>query len=44
MSITIIGIRVMISKTTTTKFEMEKFVGKNNFLLWKMQVLVKEHT
>ena len=43
-----IGIRVMASKTTTTtKFKMEKFDGKFNFLLWKMRVtslLVKEGT
>ena len=42
------GIRAMASKTTTTtKFEMEKFDGKFNFLLWKMRVtslLVKEGT
>ena len=34
-------------KTTTTKFEVEKFDGKTNFLLWKMRVtslLVKEVT
>ena len=34
--------------TTTTKFEVEKFDGKSNFLLWKIQVtsllLVKEGT
>ena len=23
---------------TTSKFEVEKFVGKSNFLLWKMRV------
>ena len=38
----------MASKTTTTtKFEMEIFNGKSNFLLWKMRVtslLVKEGT
>ena len=39
----------MASKTTTTatKFEVEKFDGKVNFLMWKMQVtslLVKEGT
>jgi len=38
----------MTSKTTTiTKFEMEKFDGKSNFLLWKMWVtslLMKEGT
>jgi len=31
----------------TTKFEVEKFDGKSNFLLWKMRVtslLVKEGT
>ena len=28
----------MISKTTTMKFEVEKFDGKNNFLLCKMRV------
>jgi len=44
-----IGIRAMASKmTTTTKFEVEKFDGKSNFLLWKIQVtsllLVKEGT
>ena len=43
-----IGIRAMGSKTTTTiKFEVEKFDGKSNFLLWKMRVillLVKEGT
>jgi len=35
----------MVSKMTTTEFEMEKFYGKNNFLLWKMRVttlLMKE--
>ena len=35
----------MDSKTATTKFEVEKFNGKSNFLLWKMRVtslLVKE--
>ena len=35
----------MGSKTATTKFEVEKFDGKSNFLLWKMRVtalLVKE--
>ena len=38
---------VMASKTTTTKFEVEKLNRKNNFLLWKMRVmllLVKEGT
>src|SRR3954462_15626688 len=33
--------------TTATKFEVEKFDGKVNFLLWKMRVtslLVKEET
>src|SRR3954471_6756750 len=33
--------------TTTTKFEVEKFDGKVNFLMWKMRVtslLVKEGT
>ena len=43
-----IGIRAMASKmTTTTKFEVEKFDGKSNFLLWKMRVmslLMKEGT
>jgi len=42
-----IGIRVMTSKTITTKFEVEKFDGKNNYMLWKMRVttlLVKEGT
>ena len=43
-----IGTRAMVSKTTTiTKFEVEKFNGKSNFLLWKMRVislLVKEGT
>jgi len=38
----------MTSKTTmTTKFEVEKFDGKSNFLLWKMRVtslLVKKGT
>jgi len=38
----------MASKaTTTTKFEVEKFDGKSNFLLWKMRVtslFVKEDT
>ena len=38
----------MASKTTTTtKFEVEKFDGRSNFLLWKMRVtllLVKEGT
>ena len=38
----------MASKTTTmTKFEVEKFNGKSNFLLWKMRVtslLMKEGT
>jgi len=36
----------MSSKATTTiKFEVEKFDGKSNFLLWKMRVtslLMKE--
>src|SRR4051812_46618473 len=34
-------------KTTTTKFEVEKFDGKAYFLLWKMRImsmLVKERT
>jgi len=42
---TTIGIKAMASKTTTTKFKMEKFDEKSNFLLWKMRVtslLVKE--
>jgi len=43
---TAIGIRAVASKmSTTTKFEVEKFDGKSNFLLWKMRVtplLVKE--
>ena len=42
-----IGIRVKTSKATTTKFEVEKFDGKNNYMLWKMRVttlLVKEGT
>ena len=43
-----IGVRAMASKTTTTtKFEVEKFDRKSNFLLWKMQVtllLMKEGT
>ena len=30
----------MASKTATTKFEVEKFDGKSNFLLWKMRVMV----
>jgi len=38
----------MASKmTTTTKFEVEKFDGKSNFLLWKMRgtsLLMKEGT
>jgi len=37
----------MASKTSTTKFEVEKFDEKNNFLLWKMRfklLLVKEGT
>ena len=35
----IIRIRAMASKkTTTTKFEVEKFDRNSNFLLWKMQV------
>ena len=38
----------MASKTTTIiKFEVEKFDGKSNFLLWKMRVmslLVKQGT
>jgi len=42
------GIRAMASKTTmTTKFEVEKFNGKSNFLLLKMRVtssLMKEGT
>ena len=45
---TTIGIRTMASKTTTTtKFDVEKFDGKSNFLLRKMRVtslLVKEGT
>ena len=48
MRFTTIGIRVMANKMTIlTKFEVEKFDGKSNFLLWKMQVmsvLVKEAT
>ena len=43
-----IDIRAMVSKTTiTTKFDVEKFDGKSNFLLWKMRVtslLLKEGT
>ena len=43
-----IGIRAMASKMTTmTKFEVEKFDRKSNFLLSKMRVtslLVKEGT
>ena len=42
---TTIGIRSMTSKSAVTKFEVEKFNGKSNFLLWKMRVttlLVKE--
>jgi len=31
--ITIISIRAMAGKMTTTEFEVEKFDGKNNFLL-----------
>ena len=31
--ITTIGIRVMASKMTTMKFEVEKFDRKNNFLM-----------
>jgi len=46
--ISTIVIRAMDRKTTTiTKFEVEKFDGKSNFLLWKMRVtslLVKEGT
>ena len=37
----------MASKTTTTKFEVQKLDEKSNFLLWKMRVttlLVKEGT
>ena len=38
----------MASKAiTTTKFEVEKFDGKSNFLLWKMRItslLMKEDT
>ena len=37
----------MASKTTTMKFEVEKFDGNNSFLLWKIRVtmlLVKERT
>lgn len=34
----IIDIRAMGSKTATTKFEVEKFDGKSNFLLWKIRV------
>ena len=37
----------MVSKTTTTKFDVEKFDTKNNFMLWKMRLttlLVKEGT
>jgi len=48
VDITTIGIGAMTSKTiTTTKFEVEKFDGKSNFLLWKMRVtslFVKEDT
>ena len=42
---TTIGIRAMMSKSAVTKFEVEKFDGKSNFLLWKLRVtalLVKE--
>jgi len=43
-----IDIRAIASKTTIiTKFEVEKFDGKSNFLLWKMLVtslLMKEGT
>lgn len=28
----------MVSKTATTKFDMEKFDRKSNFLLWKMRI------
>ena len=42
------GVRAITSKTTiTTKFEVKKFDGKSNFLLWKMRVtslLIKEGT
>ena len=47
-SVSEIGVRETVSKTTTTtKYEVEKFDGKFNFLLWKMRVislLVKEDT
>ena len=46
--ITTIGIRAIASKMSTiTKFEVEKFDEKSNFLLWKMRVtslLVKKGT
>jgi len=45
--ITTIGIRAMTSKTTTMKFEVEKFDENNNFRLCKMQVtilLMKGHS
>ena len=48
MAFTIIDIGGIASKMITiTKFEVEKFNGKSNFLLWKMRVttlLVKEGT
>ena len=48
VSITTIGIRGVVSKTTTTtQFDVEKFDGKSKFLLWKMRVtslLVKKGT
>ena len=28
-----------MSKAVVTKFEVEKFDGKSNFLLWKMRVM-----
>ena len=34
-----IGIRAIASKTTTTKFDVEKFDWKN-FMLWKMRVMI----
>jgi len=47
-SVSEIGVRETVSKTTTTtKYEVEKFDGNSNFLLWKMRVmslLVKEGT
>ena len=35
-----IGTKAVANKTTTTKFEVEKFDRKNNFLLWRVTTLL----